>query len=221
MDARIYWDQHYTTHPFANGKEPNPLLKRMLPRLRRGHVLDIAMGEGQNAVFLGQQGNTVEGIDISQVAVDRTLALAHEHNITVQVRRTDLDMYLFKLLAYDTIVMIDFRPALTRYYSELARALKHGGTLLIEGALSDGTYDPNVPHATGFKSNELLTHLRGMKILYYEEVEDGKNSRIACLAEKPAHQDAEKLGIFDMHSKDKKHKEESIHLQMAESLFKK
>ncbi len=56
MDAKTYWDQHYNEKVFAQGKAPNEFLVEMLPRLEKGKVLDIAMGEGANAVYLAQQG---------------------------------------------------------------------------------------------------------------------------------------------------------------------
>lgn len=181
------------------------------------------MGEGQNAVYLAQQGYTVEGLDISQVAIDRSLALAHKHQVAISAKRTDLDMHLFELMAYDSIIMMDFRPTVTRYYNEIVRSLKHGGTLLVDGPLTDETNinqkDLQLNHC--FKSNELLHQLKGLTILFYQETSHEEFPRVQCLAEKPAHKDAEKLDIFDMHTKDKKKEATSIHLQMAENLFKK
>ncbi len=220
LDSRTYWDRFYTDHAFKSGKEPCPFLKEQIKRLSKGKALDIAMGEGQNAIYLASSGFEVEGIDISQVAVDRAQALAYEKQLTIKTKRSDLDMYLFDLMAYDAVIMIDFKPNLKRCYDEIARGLKHGGRLLVKGPLL-GAQAMQEHTGNYFRTNELLRALEGFNILYYCETEEDVGERsVYCLAEKPDHKDAQKLGMFDMQAKNKK-EETSVHIKMAEALFKK
>jgi hypothetical protein len=53
---RKRWDKRFGQKEFALGKEPNPFLKKNIRLLPKGKALDIATGEGRNAVFLAQQG---------------------------------------------------------------------------------------------------------------------------------------------------------------------
>jgi len=46
------WDKRFGRKEFALGKEPNPFLKKNIRILPKGKALDIATGEGRNAVFL-------------------------------------------------------------------------------------------------------------------------------------------------------------------------
>lgn len=224
MDSKSYWEKYYAGSKFVNGKEPNHFLVSMLPRLQKGKVLDVAMGEGNNACYLAQKGYSVKGFDISKTAVERAKTLARETGVEVDAQAADLDLYLMGLMEYDSIIMTYFRPSVTRYYSNIISALKQGGTLLV-----DSYTNQEMGEAIGssesyrnfyFGSNELLKNLAGLKILFYQEgLVDGKHI-VQCLAQKPVEKDAAKLGIFDMHTKGHE-KAKSKQLELAESFFKK
>lgn len=223
-DAQSYWDGFYQENPFKDNKEPSSFLVDMKARLKKGKVLDIAMGEGSNAVYMALQGNEVIGFDISPVAIDRATKLATDSGVKVEAKQTDLDMYLMGLMDYDTIIMTRFKPPVVRYYNEIIRALKQGGTLLIESftteEMGDAIGQEEVYRDCYFKSNEVLRNLKGLKILFYNETTvDGKHI-VQCLAQKPLDRDALKYDLFNMASKESK-KAENKQLELAEKLFKK
>lgn len=224
MDAKSFWDAHYTQKPFASGKVPNEFLHQMLPRLEKGKVLDIGMGEGQNAVYLAQKGFEVKGFDISKVAVEHAKQLARDTGVVIEATSADLDLYLFGIMEYESIVMTKFRPGNTRYYTNIISALKQGGTLLIE---SFGAAE--MVEAIGrdedfrnyfFHSNEILKNISGLRILFYQEGLVNGRHVVQCLAQKPIDKDAAKLNLFNMSTK-KSDVESSKHLELAEKLFKK
>src|SRR5690606_6728780 len=66
---RLKWDRLYRRKGYVFGKDPAPSLLEHYTRLPVGRVLDIAMGEGRNAVFLAKKGFDVVGVDISPEAV--------------------------------------------------------------------------------------------------------------------------------------------------------
>lgn len=224
MDARTFWNQHYSKHSFQHGKAPSPFLCEQIKRLQKGKTLDMGMGEGNNAVFLAEQGFEVHGFDISEVAIDRCKALAEERGVQVQAQRADMDMYLFAVMEFDTIIMTHFKPALSRYYNEMIRALKQGGTLLIEGLSIHEPIDAPVQDHEfvneHFKPNELIRSLNGLHVLYYLEGEvDGKEC-VRCVARKPVDKDAARFDLFDMHSKGEKKEDPNRQLERIEKLFK-
>lgn len=223
MKPQDYWDEFYSKNVFAKGKEPNPFLLQMLPRLKKGKVLDIGMGEGLNSVYLAKQGFQVKGFDASAIALQRAKELAQTENVQLEVKQGDLDLYLFGLMEYDSIIMMYFKPSVTRYYSELVRALKQGGTLLIHSYTVEEMKEamtPEDPRNYFYKSNEILHHLKGMRILFYNEGFIGGKNVIQCLAQKPLDKDAVKYNLFDMHTKDGEKAKSNQH-QLAENLFKK
>jgi len=53
--------------------EPAPFLAENVGLLPKGRVLDVAMGNGRNAIYLAQAGFEVEGVDMSPEAVNMVL----------------------------------------------------------------------------------------------------------------------------------------------------
>jgi SAM-dependent methyltransferase len=222
--AESHWNEVYQAKPFARGKAPQPFLVAMLPRLAKGKALDIGMGEGSNAVYLAQHGFKVKGFDISPVAVAHAETLAREAGVEVEAQRADLDLFLLGLMEYDTIVMTYFKPGNARYYTDIIRALKQGGTLLVESHTVDEMQEligkDEAWKDYFFRLNELLHGLNGLHILFYQEgLVDGRHV-VQCLARKPLDKDAAKYDLFDMHAK-KDRVTESVHQRLAEQLFKK
>ncbi|MEQ1878658.1 MAG: class I SAM-dependent methyltransferase [Bdellovibrionia bacterium] len=224
MKAAEYWDAQYKETAFRSGKGPLPLLVQMLPRLQKGKVLDIGMGEGANSVYLAQKGMMVKGFDASPVAVERANQLAKETGVTIDAKATDLDLYLLGLMEYDSIIMVYFKPPLTRYYSELIRALKQGGTILIHSYTTEeqkeALGDEDAYRNYYFKTNEVIRNLPGMQILFYNESEIDGKCVVQCLARKPLDKDAAKYNLFDM-STNQGDKPKSTQKDLAEALFKK
>jgi len=52
---RLFWNKRYDTETYILGKEPVEFLKEHINILPGGKALDIAMGEGRNAVFLAKR----------------------------------------------------------------------------------------------------------------------------------------------------------------------
>lgn len=48
------------------------------------------MGEGRNALFLAERGFNVEGVDLSETAIERCLQLAKERNLNIEAHVGDL-----------------------------------------------------------------------------------------------------------------------------------
>jgi tellurite methyltransferase len=222
--AQNFWDSQYKETPFRSGKGPLPFLTQMLPRLQKGKVLDIAMGEGTNAVYLAQKGMTVKGFDVSPIAVEHALSLAKDTGVSIEAKAADLDLFLLGLMEYDTIIMTYFKPPIQRYYSELIRALKQGGTLLVHSFTTEEQREAlgqdEAYRNYYYKSNELLQNLKGLQILFYNEGEVDGKSVVQCLARKPLDKDAAKYNLFDM-STTQQEKPKSSQKDLAEALFKK
>lgn len=222
--ADEYWNEIYKSNPYQKGKAPNPFLVDMLPRLRCGKLLDIGMGEGANLVYLAQKGYSAKGFDISEAALEHATTLARETGVTVDAKRADLDFFLFGMLEYETIIMTYFKPPVIRYYTEIIRALKMGGTLLVESLMADEAKEilsPDEPYRDFyFKPNELLHNLKGMRILFYNEGYVGQKHVVQCVAQKPTDKDVQKYALFDMQT-GPKDTGPSAQQKLAESLFKK
>src|SRR3546814_4611319 len=77
MDAKD-WDERYAATELVWSAEPNRFVAELVSPLTPGTAVDIAAGEGRNAIWLAQQGWTVTATDYSSVAVERMRARAAE-----------------------------------------------------------------------------------------------------------------------------------------------
>ena len=223
MTPEQYWNEFYQKKPFASGKAPSDFVVSMAHRLSKGKVLDIGMGEGVNSVYLAQKGFAVKGFDISTTAVEHAAKLARETGVVIEAKKGDCDLFPLGLLEFDSILMTNFKPSVVRYYSEIIRALKQGGTLIVESptieAMTELIGANEAYRNFYFHMNELLHNLKGLNILFYQETEIDGQPKVQCLAKKPMDKDAARLGLFDMTTKEKN--SESVHTKLADQLFKK
>ena len=75
MDASA-WDERYAARDLVWSVEPNRFVAEIIGPLTPGHAIDLAAGEGRNAIWMVEQGWTVVAADYSTVAVDRMRSLA-------------------------------------------------------------------------------------------------------------------------------------------------
>lgn len=85
MDAHA-WDERYRNDELVWGIEPNQFVRRQCESFLPGVALDLACGEGRNALWLAQLGWQVLGIDYSSVAIARAEALTARQPYDVAIR---------------------------------------------------------------------------------------------------------------------------------------
>lgn len=70
------WDARYSGRELVWGGEPNRWVAAECADLPPGRALDLACGEGRNALWLARRGWQVTGVDFSGVALARAAELA-------------------------------------------------------------------------------------------------------------------------------------------------
>lgn len=184
--AADVWNERYAGSGYLFGKEPCLVVRNHVEALRKGKTLDVASGEGRNAVFLAKQGFVVEGVDCSSAAVEKAKRLAGEQGVSVDAKTQNLDFFLMPLMKYDTVLMTYFKP-LPRFYSEIKRGLVAGGTVAIEAYLMEQARKhptPTLDVDQCFKPNELLHALKDFEVLYYSELPQGAQYVVQAIAKK-------------------------------------
>ncbi|MCJ7784336.1 MAG: methyltransferase domain-containing protein [Desulfobacterales bacterium] len=179
------WDERFGRKEFALGKEPNPFLKKHIYLLPKGKALDMATGEGRNAVFLAQNGFDVDAVDISEKGLRKARKLAREKGVKVNALLVDLDHYQIERKRYDLIANFYFLKR--RLIPKIREGLKKGGKVIFETYLLEhrklATGGPK--QAKYFlKPNELLRLFKDFRILFYREGiirEGGKRKAVASL----------------------------------------
>jgi SAM-dependent methyltransferase len=132
MDAAA-WDQRYADQELVWSKGPNVFVAEHASGLVPGRALDLAGGEGRNAIWLAQQGWAVELVEFSQVALDKAAVLADRAKVTLELTLGDVtappgwasaDLVV---LAYLQLPPAPSRAALR----SAAEVVAPGGTLLV------------------------------------------------------------------------------------------
>ncbi len=81
---RDRWNQRYTDKELVWSAGPNRLLEQEVRELEPGSALDLACGEGRNAIWLAEQGWQVTAVDFSHVAIEKGGAIAKRRNVDVE-----------------------------------------------------------------------------------------------------------------------------------------
>lgn len=184
-EGRSRWDAVMDSGEYVYGREPADFLKSHLHLLPVGMALDIAMGEGRNAVFLAKKGFQVTGVDYSEVAIRKAHRLARENGVTVQSVMADLARYQIRPNHYDVILNIDYLQK--DLVPQIKRGLKKGGVLVFESRTVEQLKNPSAhsfPREYLLELGELKKLFQDLEILVYRETNDGKNAFASLIARK-------------------------------------
>jgi tellurite methyltransferase len=186
QDDRSHWDALYDTRNYVFGKEPAAFLRDNILILPVGRALDIAMGEGRNAVFLAKKGFQVDGVDISEMGIKKARRLARENHVSINAINADLNHYSIKPETYEVIVNINYLQK--SLISQIKRGLKKGGMIVYENHTVDqlsNASGQNMRRDYLLRRGELKEMFRDFEIILYRETNDGKNAVASLLARKP------------------------------------
>jgi len=165
------WDARYATAPdLVWTGEPNRYVVQELAGLSAGRALDLAAGEGRNAVWLADRGWQVTAIDFSPVAVDRGRQLARDRGVRVAWVQADLRDEIPPPGRFDAVLVIYLHLAAddrAQVLANAAAAVAPGGTLLVVGHdranINGGIGGPQDP-AVLYTPDEIVAELDGLSV---------------------------------------------------------
>jgi len=132
--GREVWDRRYSGTELVWTAQANRFLVEEVGDLAPGRALDVACGEGRNAVWLAERGWRVTGVDFSQVGLEKARALASARGVQAELVAADLREYHPEQRAFDLVATFylqvppDQRRLIMR---TLAEAVADGGVLLV------------------------------------------------------------------------------------------
>lgn len=173
---RERWDARYSQEGLLWSATPNRLLVAEVSDLPPGHGLDLACGEGQNAIWLAGLGWRMLGVDYSQVAIRKARERAERERRTVDFVCEDLVTYQPQEGAFDlvAILYLHVHPEERRVVLErAAHALAQGGTFVLIGHdltnIADGVGGPSNPSIL-YTPDDIVAELPGLEIEKAERV---------------------------------------------------
>ncbi|MES4891265.1 class I SAM-dependent methyltransferase [Streptomyces sp. NPDC096012] len=136
MDAAA-WDERYRGAELVWAAEPNRFVEQELTGLEpTGRVLDLAAGEGRNAVWLAKLGWEVDAVDFSAVALEKAGRLAADRGARLHTVCADLTAWSAAEATYDLALIAYLHlpwQQMEHVLRQAARAVRPGGTLLLVG----------------------------------------------------------------------------------------
>jgi tellurite methyltransferase len=156
-------------HTHEDSFTPAQWLMENVALLPKGRVLDVAMGNGRNAIYLAQLGFSVEGVDASPEAIENAAEAAREAGVTIKAQVANLESeYQIKPGLYDVITCFHYLQR--SLIPQIKTGLKKGGLVVYETFIVDQVRfgKPRNPDYL-LKHNELLDLFCDFRCLRYRE----------------------------------------------------
>lgn len=165
------WNKRYREGFYRESRDPHDLVRRFaraIPRQRP--VIDIAMGQGRDAVFAARSGLRAFGLEGSREAVGLALKAARTDGVDLGAILGDARSLPFRDGVAGAVLVFYFLER--RIFDDLLRLLAPGGILLYETFLkrhvSISTTGPRNPDYL-LDDGELYERFRSLELLFYEE----------------------------------------------------
>jgi SAM-dependent methyltransferase len=175
--AREDWNARYAQKELVWSAEPNRLFAAEVAALAPGRALDLACGEGRNAVWLAEQGWRVTGVDFSDVALAKAAELAAARGVEVEWVVADVLEHAPERRGFDLVAVLYLqlpRDELRHAVRSAVDAVAPGGTLVVlahdSTNLTAGHGGPKDP-AVLYTAEDVVPELDGLVVERAEAVE--------------------------------------------------
>lgn len=165
------WDERYAGPDLVWGAGPNRFVVEQIEGRPAGRAIDLATGEGRNAIWLAGQGWQVTGVDFSSAGLARAAKLATDRGVQAEWVAADLREYQPQRDGFDLVLMAYLQlpePVLAPVLARAAAAVAPGGSLLFIGHDADnltrgvgGPQDPRMLHS----AEQVTAALGGLDIV--------------------------------------------------------
>jgi SAM-dependent methyltransferase len=151
VDAKA-WDERYAGTELVWSADPNRFVAEQTADLAPGRALDLAAGEGRNAIWLAKRGWKVTAVDFSAAALAKAKLLSDAQGVAVDWVTADLLTWTPPPASHDLVLIayLHLPPAeIGAVLANAAAAVAPGGTFLLVGHdrlnLTEGVGGPQDP----------------------------------------------------------------------------
>jgi SAM-dependent methyltransferase len=131
---RHQWDERYGGDELLWTSAPNQFLVSEVAGLPAGSAVDLACGEGRNAVWLAEQGWVVTGVDFSSVGLAKAQRLAQSRQVDVRWVESAVQEWTAPADGFDLVAVFYLQlpqPERSAALTVAAASVAPGGTLLV------------------------------------------------------------------------------------------
>lgn len=146
MGDAIWWDERFKSRE-NELMPPETKLKSDLKYFAESNrILDLACGDGRNAVYLAKLGHEVYAVDFSKEGLNRLKSFAILEGVGITTKRVDLtskDKVAKLEVKADAVIINHYRMA-KEIYPVLTARIKNGGILWVNGFADVPEDNPNI-----------------------------------------------------------------------------
>src|SRR5690242_890537 len=137
-----------------------PLLVETVGSMRPGRALDLACGEGRNALWLAQNGWSVTAVDRSSPTIELLRRRAAECRVDIEARVADLEdgEYAIEPAQWDLVVISYYLQR--DLFGPAKRGVVPGGLLLAIVLLGEGRFRAEPGELRGYFADWEILHDR-------------------------------------------------------------
>ncbi len=167
MNERRRWEDRYGASAPAP-RAPSALLASAVAMGPRGRALDLACGDGRNALFLARRGFVVDAVDLAYAALRHLAVRARREGVAVHSIQADLERWPLPDSRYG--IVVNTRYLQRSLFASMRRAVAPGGVVVFETFLRQQA-EIGHPRNPNFllEAGELRHQFEGFDFLLYEE----------------------------------------------------
>lgn len=169
------WDCRYEKGEHTSEK-PSDILKKWVPKIKKGKALDIASGAGRNSLYLSKKGFDVDAIDFSEKALEIATKRSRNKGLDVNWIQFDFDELNLPFKYYDLVTSTNFY--LNNQFDKITKTLKEDGWFIYRHHLDikNSEFERGPPKEYRYKSKEVKEALRYLEIHHYKEYKSSNQS---------------------------------------------
>ena len=178
------WDERFRDGEYPLDPDPAPILQQYVEMFPDGRALDIATGTGRNAVFLAEQGYTVDALDRSREGLQIARENAEKRDVGDNCTwiHADAFEYAYPADTYDVITVRAFQ--IMDRLTDIKAALAPGGILYYQPHLRTAEeLDYGPPDRRRVGANDLLRACLDLTVLHYREFTTGEDDHRGAYAQ--------------------------------------
>ena len=175
MGNKKYWDEKFANRS-DNPLSPEKSLVDNVDYFKKGTILNIACGDGRNALFLLKKGFKVTGVDFSSKALERLNIFAKSINYTVNTMEIDLSKpnSLNHIGVFDNILINHYRLG-KEELADIENHITDKGILFICGFGHKHQIDSRIRKQDLIQPSDFEDIKKSFELIEYIENEDVKD----------------------------------------------
>ena len=133
MSKRPRWNERYANRELVWSAEPNLLFSKQIQSLQPGRALDVACGEGRNAIWLAEQGWDVTAVDFSETGIAKGKQIAEKRGVHLNWIVEDVSVWQLPENEFDLVAILYLHTdskERQRWLSNAIRSVKDNGTFI-------------------------------------------------------------------------------------------